>query len=484
MYLGKSRETSDVTMGGTLEADKKADDDAKKDANAQKDTDTKAQRPATALDASEPDSTKDKDESASIKNLPKPDIIERPVTSSGWFGGWLGGSEVPTTNIALDGAASSAPAVRPVAAPETQKKPDIPAPTPTPIAPGTTTVPATPVPPASSWFGLWSTAAPSTVSEGPNDLVPAKLSNETDTVMEDAPLLEDDNVSPAPVPISGSGWAFWSNDTPKKSNTPGKDGKSKSKDSGKVAVIGEASQTSPEPAKAVNPKKTKSSKRSRPISIEGEELARKAIQLDLTPAKNASSQSLPALPPNLITPTVKNTYKLVENPSILQQIARLLLHGQQKPVKHVFTTKEAPRIKKALAIGIHGLFPAPLLRTMIGQPTGTSIRFANHAAAAIRRWGDAHGCADLEVEKVALEGEGKIAERVDNLWKLLLNWIDGVRKADFIMIACHSQGVPVAIMLVAKLIEFGVVSNGRIGVCAMGMLRGARLRDEALLTLL
>ena len=36
------------------------------------------------------------------------------------------------------------------------------------------------------------------------------------------------------------------------------------------------------------------------------------------------------------------------------------------------------------------------------------------------------------------------------------------------MIACHSQGVPVALMLVAKLIEFGVISTGKIGVCAMG----------------
>jgi len=104
---------------------------------------------------------------------------------------------------------------------------------------------------------------------------------------------------------------------------------------------------------------------------------------------------------------------------------------------------------------------------VIGQPTGTSIKFANHASEAIRRWTDAHGSVDCDIEKVALEGEGKIAERVDNLWKLLLNWIDHVRKADFILVACHSQGVPVAIMLMAKLIEFGVVSAGRIGVCAM-----------------
>jgi hypothetical protein len=133
----------------------------------------------------------------------------------------------------------------------------------------------------------------------------------------------------------------------------------------------------------------------------------------------------------------------------------------------VFLTKDPPNIKKAIAIGIHGLFPAQFLRTVIGQPTGTSIRFANHAAAAISRWADKHGF-DCEVEKVALEGEGKIAERVDHLWKLLLNWIEHVRQADFILVACHSQGVPVALMLTAKLIALGVVTSARIGICAMG----------------
>jgi hypothetical protein len=205
--------------------------------------------------------------------------------------------------------------------------------------------------------------------------------------------------------------------------------------------------------------------------MEVDESTSKTAQQDPAAPKTPQSQNhatAKASPLNLLLPSVKSTYRLVENPSILQQIARLILHGQQQPVKHVFLAKESPKIKKALAVGIHGLFPAPLLRTVIGQPTGTSIRFANHAAAAIRRWTDLHGSVDCEIEKVALEGEGKIAERVDNLWKLLLNWIDHVRKADFILLACHSQGVPVALMLVAKLIEFGVVSTGKIGICAMG----------------
>ena len=116
--------------------------------------------------------------------------------------------------------------------------------------------------------------------------------------------------------------------------------------------------------------------------------------------------------------------------------------------------------------GVHGYFPAPLIRSVLGQPTGTSIRFANGAANAIQAWTACRGYS-CEIEKIALEGEGKISERLDVLWKLLLNWIEDIRKADFVMLACHSQGVPVTVMLISKLIAFGCVSAARIGVCAM-----------------
>lgn len=52
-----------------------------------------------------------------------------------------------------------------------------------------------------------------------------------------------------------------------------------------------------------------------------------------------------------------------------------------------------------------------------------------------------------------------MADRVDTLWKLLLNWIDHIRQADFIMFACHSQGVPVTMMLIAKLLQFDCISH-------------------------
>lgn len=173
-------------------------------------------------------------------------------------------------------------------------------------------------------------------------------------------------------------------------------------------------------------------------------------------------------PPNLLLPSFRSTYHLKDNPSILKQIAQLLLRTQQAPANHVFLAKDLPKVKKAVAIGVHGLFPAAYLRPMIGQPTGTSIRFANHGAEAVRRWADRNGFEDCEIEKIALEGEGKIADRVENLWKLLLNWIEHIRNADLIVLACHSQGVPVGFMLLAKLIDLGIVTTARIGVCAMG----------------
>jgi hypothetical protein len=182
-------------------------------------------------------------------------------------------------------------------------------------------------------------------------------------------------------------------------------------------------------------------------------------------AADGASRQLQRAIPNIILPSFRDTFGHQETPSFLQQIAQFLGYSRSPETRHVSIVKNPTPVKKAVAIGVHGFFPATLIRTVLGQPTGTSIKFSNLAAKAIRKWAEARGIS-CEVEKVALEGEGKIAERVELLWKLLLNWIDDIRKADFILIACHSQGVPVAAMLVAKLILFGC-SSARIGLCCM-----------------
>ncbi|KAI9049093.1 hypothetical protein LZ554_006941 [Drepanopeziza brunnea f. sp. 'monogermtubi'] len=452
MYLGKSKETLEITMGGTMDVDGPTDKNERKSdpSSLTGEVSTVEEAPAKSSEIQIPPQA-DKDP-------------PRPATSSGWLGGWLSRptGEVPTVP---DKAPEIAPSV------EIGDMPTVEEQVPEPVVAVQEEDASKPtIPPAASgsWFGLWSTAAPSVATEAPKQEIPVKVpENDQETTMADAPTPTTSEPVPG-APAAGSSWAFWSTEPSKKTATM----PNKPEASGEVAVAGDASQHKPQPAKTATVKESKkwqSGKRGRPQSTEND-AAVKVNQAEAPMAKNSSSPApskANTSPPNLLIPSVRSTYRLVENPSILQQIARLLLRGQQKPVKHVFLTKEPPKIKKALAIGIHGLFPAPLLRTVIGQPTGTSIRFANHGAEAIRRWTDQNGSVDCEIEKVALEGEGKIAERVDNLWKLLLNWIEHVRKADFVLVSCHSQGVPVALMLVAKLIEFGVVTTGKIGVCAM-----------------
>jgi hypothetical protein len=180
----------------------------------------------------------------------------------------------------------------------------------------------------------------------------------------------------------------------------------------------------------------------------------------------AASKQLQEAVPSLLLPSFAETFTLQESPSLLQLLSRLLNYNKSTDDKHLHRIRDTPKLKSALAIGVHGYFPAPLIRTVLGQPTGTSIKFADMGAKAIRKWTENHGYS-CEVKTAALEGEGRIAERVDLLWKLLLNWIDEIRKADFVMIACHSQGVPVAMMLVAKLVSFGCVNSARVGICAM-----------------
>ncbi|GAP89308.1 hypothetical protein SAMD00023353_3700420 [Rosellinia necatrix] len=364
--------------------------------------------------------------------------------------------------------------------------------------------------PTGPWFSFWYSSASPALQENAENRSEngAAIVDENKTKEDEAVTLHGPPApsplapasTPAPVaapataqPSAGSTWAFWSRDTaPHKT---GEDGASTQQ--GELAVLGEGSEASlkvsnvevdeensnkkgpqTKAAQGRPSKKTPVKKfergRTKPVDIDESPTAQPSIPVPDSDATVKNPSSKPAatsahkvLAPNLLLPSFKSTYRMKENPSILKQIAQLLLRTQQRPADHVFLTKETPAMRKAIAIGVHGLFPASYLRPMIGQPTGTSIRFATHCAEAIRRWTERNGLGNCEIEKVALEGEGKIADRVDNLWKLLLNWIEHIRNADLVMLACHSQGVPVGIMLLAKLIDLGVITNCRIGVCAM-----------------
>jgi hypothetical protein len=426
---------------------------------------------------------------------PAADTLQRPATSSGWLGGWFTTSnsvpEKPQTGN-QNTPQESPPLPKEGDGPsQTERPPEV-----KPAAPGPAEQPAPTGPQRSitMWIPFWSSSsAPPVDDEEPSNATepsPAPPKDPEATVISDAPPAK-----PVTKPSAGSTWAFWSKDSPKSPGEP-----KRTTEQGELAVMGDGSETHPKRASSVDmgrdqsPKpeptkeapgkikqiKDKVSKKktsrpqpmdidpipSRPQTPQSDAASVNADSPGKAKAKTPTTATKPSLP-NLLLPSFKGTYKMKENPSILRQITSLLLRTQQQSTKHVFLTQDPPKVKKALAIGVHGLFPATYLRAMIGQPTGTSLKFADHGAEGIRRWAESHGCGDCEIEKVALEGEGKISERVENLWKLLLNWIDHIREADLIIVSCHSQGVPVSIMLLAKLIELHIITNAKIGVCAM-----------------
>ncbi|EMG46016.1 hypothetical protein G210_3754 [Candida maltosa Xu316] len=143
----------------------------------------------------------------------------------------------------------------------------------------------------------------------------------------------------------------------------------------------------------------------------------------------------------------------------------------------VVSHKSGPlkKIKNILIIGVHGFFPTRMIRPIIGAPKGTSLKFANEAEKAIIRY-----CLENEliteeeskvsIQKIALEKEGKIFDRVDFFTEILQKWEKELNNADFIFIASHSQGCVVSIILLARLIKMGVLKDPmhkRIGILGM-----------------
>lgn len=134
------------------------------------------------------------------------------------------------------------------------------------------------------------------------------------------------------------------------------------------------------------------------------------------------------------------------------------------------------KIKKILIIGVHGFFPTRMIRPLIGSPTGTSLKFANEAEKAVIRFCvendliNEKESSSVSIQKIALEKEGKIFDRVEFFFEILKKWEKELNEADFIYIAAHSQGCVVSIILFAKLIQMGVLKDPhlkRIGLLGM-----------------
>ncbi|KAH7924132.1 hypothetical protein BV22DRAFT_536268 [Leucogyrophana mollusca] len=123
-----------------------------------------------------------------------------------------------------------------------------------------------------------------------------------------------------------------------------------------------------------------------------------------------------------------------------------------------------------------------VMRSVIGEPTGTSAKFASMLATALSAFEAAHGVRLARVTKIALEGEGRVQERVERLYQNLTSneeWMADLHAADAIFVATHSQGSIVSTHLLDRLVRDGHIVTGAIGDDAAGATGAATVGEAA-----
>ena len=121
-----------------------------------------------------------------------------------------------------------------------------------------------------------------------------------------------------------------------------------------------------------------------------------------------------------------------------------------------------------------------MVRALIGANTGNAKRFVNNASKAVINWLKANNpefnINDYEIETLAIEGEGKINDRIEKSIQLMKNnWLGILESSDFIFMTSYGTSCNLAVNLFAQmLIEFTGLQNTKyLGLlCLNGNLSG------------
>ncbi|EDO17667.1 hypothetical protein Kpol_1004p42 [Vanderwaltozyma polyspora DSM 70294] len=196
------------------------------------------------------------------------------------------------------------------------------------------------------------------------------------------------------------------------------------------------------------------------------------LQRNNTPISDTETKSLDEslINPNIVVPsfdvlpkvttwsTVSTSIsKIATNLNLIAKRPREKFLYNQGPHKKLFElSNKGTKPIKVLIIGVHGFFPTRMIRPFIGEPTGTSAKFITEAEKIVRSYFSKYN-TPIEINKIALEREGKVLERVNFFYDTLENNINEINSADFIYFVAHSQGCPVTIILLGRLIDTGII---------------------------
>ncbi|KAG0670281.1 hypothetical protein C6P45_002591 [Maudiozyma exigua] len=167
--------------------------------------------------------------------------------------------------------------------------------------------------------------------------------------------------------------------------------------------------------------------------------------------------------PNIVVPA----FDILPEKSIWHSMADMMGSRNSNPQKYVYRMDPMSRLNKItqcnkrplkiLIVGVHGFFPLKVLRTFIGEPTGTSMKFITEAEGIVKKYFQKRKIP-IELSKISLEKEGEIFDRVDFFFDVMRRYSKEINSSDFIYFVSHSQGCPVTIILLAKLIETGIIN--------------------------
>lgn len=114
-----------------------------------------------------------------------------------------------------------------------------------------------------------------------------------------------------------------------------------------------------------------------------------------------------------------------------------------------------------------------LVRSMLGEPTGTSTKFCDQMTLAVKQYFHQRHHLDIpdkSIINIPLQWEGKVMERVDKLFDYLMSdWKQTIESADVILWVTHSQGTPVSAILLKKLIQTSIIHVDKQPVCMLAM---------------
>lgn len=191
-----------------------------------------------------------------------------------------------------------------------------------------------------------------------------------------------------------------------------------------------------------------------------------------------------------VLPKLQSNFRTITLSTKLRLVGEAFVHGSRTSEKHLYkitdrqiASKKLKQTKKVTVISVHSFLPPKLVKSLVGQSTGNAVTFAKNALAAIERWfANNEGCL-VEIDTIALEGQGTIENRVSKSLKLLENWKQEINSSDFIFVVANSIATPVAVKLVSQMLAspvFDKIRGRKFGILSMaGAVNGAYANTDS-----